>query len=182
MHMGNFYVSHTLRGTSQRDVAEALTGRLAVITPPRNDSIVVFDRDSDMQDPKVISDLGGRLSRALNCPVLAVLNHDDDVLWYWLFEQGELVDEYNSAPGYFNQSSGTFGRGGGEAGKLCAAFGGGHVGEVESILRKHCTATERHSELVRALGIPPFGIGGYSHICSGWVPNGLEERDLIELK
>src|SRR6187455_1673439 len=103
--MGNFYVNYTLRGPEPETVAAALTGRSAIVTPQDNRSVVVFDAEAESQDLGVFDAVGRRLSTELKCPVLAVLNHDDDVLLYRLFENGRLVDEYNSAPAYPAPSS-----------------------------------------------------------------------------
>ena len=100
--MGNFYTNYTLKGPSQQVVAAALAGRPAIVTPDQDGCVVVFDEASDEQDSAVITELASRLSRELRCPVLAVLNHDDDILWYQLYLGGELADEYDSSPGYFD--------------------------------------------------------------------------------
>ena len=51
--MGNFYVNYTVRGPTQQDVAAALAGRKALVTPWQNGCVVVFDEQSDTQDDKV---------------------------------------------------------------------------------------------------------------------------------
>lgn len=186
--MGNFYVNYTLRGVSQKAVAAALAGRSAIITPDQNGCVVAFDEESDTQDGKVITELGSRLSRVLSCPVLAVLNHDDDILWYQLFESGVVTDEYDSSPGYFDPSAEPSGPAGGDAIKLCAAFEGNDAPAVENVLRKACDhehgygfAVERHADLVTALGLPAFAVGtGYRYVCGGELPEGLTETDLIK--
>ena len=77
--MGNFYTNNTLRGPSQQAVAAALAGRSAIVTPAQDGCVVVFDEASDEQNQEVITELAARLSREFDCPVLAVLNHDDDI-------------------------------------------------------------------------------------------------------
>src|SRR6185503_13495471 len=133
--MGNFYTNYTLRGPSQQAVAAALAGRSAIVTPAQDGCVVVFDEHSDDQDSAVITELASRLSRDLRCPVLAVLNHDDDIFWYQLYLSGELADEYDSSPGYFDASAEPSGPADGDAQKLCTAFGSSAVAEVERILR-----------------------------------------------
>lgn len=187
--MGNFYTNYTLRGPSQQAVAAALTGRSAIVTPAQDGCVVVFDEASDDQDMEIISGLGSRLSSEFSCPVLAVLNHDDDILWYQLYLSGELANEYNSSPSYFDPEAELSGPTGGDAQKLCAAFGASAVTEVESILRKssfdesgYTFAVERHTDLARALGIPTFGVGGgFSYISDGELPEGLAEEDLVRV-
>src|ERR1017187_6166492 len=93
--MGNFYTNYTLRGPSQQSVAAALAGRSAIVTPAQDGCVVVFDEESDEQNQEIIAELASRLSGELRCSLLAVLNHDDDILWYQLYLSGELVDEYD---------------------------------------------------------------------------------------
>ncbi len=187
--MGNFYTNYTLRGPSPQDVATALTGRSAIVTPEQDGCVVVFDEQSDDQDSAVITELASRLSSELRCPVLAVLNHDDDIFWYQLYLNGELADEYDSSPGYFDPSAEPSAPAGGDAQKLCSAVGAASAAEVEIILRKssydedgYTFAIERHTDLVRALGISPFGVGaGFRYISEGELPEGLDEDSLLRV-
>src|SRR5579862_9822091 len=164
--MGNFYTNFTLRGVSPQAVAESLKGRKSVVTPLVNQTVVVFDKASDHQDDKIISTLATKLSRILHCPVWAVLNHDDSIFWYQLFSDGKLEDEYDSSPGYFDSHAMPSAPKGGDARKLCSAFGSPSIAEVERILRKssfeedgYVFAFERHADLVKALSISEFGVG-----------------------
>jgi hypothetical protein len=185
--MGNFYVNYTLRGVMQEAVARALAGRACIVTPPAHDTVVMFDEESDNQDQQVISLLAAGLSQKLRCPVLAVLNHDDDILWYRLYTDGKLQDEYDSSPGYFDPSAEPSAPAGGDAAKLCSAFGSSKTQEVERVLRKsafdadgYTFAFERHGDLVNALGIASFGIGtSYASFENGEPPEGLSADDII---
>ena len=186
--MGNFYTNYTLRGPGQQAAAAALAGRSALVTRAQDGCVVVFDEQSDERDTAVISELASHLSRELRCPVLAVLNHDDDILWYQLYLSGELADEYDSSPGYFDASEEEPSAPAvGDVQKLCTAFGASAVAEVESVLRKssydadgYTFAVERHADLARALGIPSFGVGaGYRYVSEGELPDGVAEEDLM---
>lgn len=187
--MGNFYTNYTLRGPSQQAVATALAGRSAIVTPAQDGCVVVFDEQSDEQDSAVITELASRLSRELHCPVLAVLNHDDDVFWYQLYLSGELADKYDSSPGYFDAAAEPSAPVGGDPQKLCSAFGSAAVAEVESILRKssfddggYTFAVERHTDLARALGIPSFAVGaGFRNASDGELPEGLDEDGILRV-
>lgn len=187
--MGNFYTNYTLRGPSQQAVVAALAGRSAIVTPAQDGCVVVFDEQSDDQDSAVITELASRLSRELRCPVMAVLNHDDDIFWYQLYLSGELADEYDSSPGYFDPTAEPSAPAGGDAQKLCSAFDATSVAEVDSILRKssfdeggYTFAVERHTDLARALGIPTFGVGaGFRYVSDGELPEGLDEESLIRV-
>lgn len=187
--MGSFYVNYTVRHPDAKAVAAALRGRAAMVTPSQNGNVVVYDEASDDQDQEVIVGLGTSLSKTLQCAVLAVLNNDDDVLWYRLFEKGKLVDHYDSDPGYFDDTSEEDTPTGGDARRLCAAFGNKAVAKVEAILRKsdldddgYGAASERHSELVEALGLPLCTVGsGYSAVADGDLPDGMETGELIRV-
>jgi len=63
---------------------------------------MVFDAICDDQDPDKVERFAPALSKALSCIALAVWNHDDDVLWYALVENGSVVDPYDSNPSYFS--------------------------------------------------------------------------------
>ena len=95
--MGNFYVNHTIRAP-QDQVADFLEGieRTAFVSPTIDGYAVVCDELCDDQDPSEILQLGRRLSWKCECPTLAVLNHDDDAFCYWVFDHGELIEEYDS--------------------------------------------------------------------------------------
>jgi hypothetical protein len=180
--MGNFYVNLTLKGPTQQEVAAAMAGRSAFVTPASDGCVVVFDEKCDSQDAAAMSDLASQLSDALRCPVLAVLNHDDDILSYELHLNGELVDEYNSCPGYFDPTFGTQ-PSGGDAEKLCRAFDSRNVERVEEILRTPATfAVEQHTQLVEALGISPFAVGlGYNYVATRELPEGIQEEELLQV-
>ena len=185
--MGNFYTNYTLRGPTQNEVAAALTGRNAVVAPQRNGCVVVFDEQSDEQDMGRITELASQLSRTLRCPVLAILNHDDDVLWYQLHESGDLSDEYNSSPGYFGEPAESSDPAGGDARKLCAAFSAANIEVVEAILRKpscdpegYVFAFDRHADLVCALGLPEFVVGtAFSSFDHDEYPESITSEDIV---
>jgi hypothetical protein len=174
--MGAFYANITLKGPDQASVASALRGRNAVVVPKIGDCIVAFDSVCDAQDSDAIKELTSRISRELHCAAFAAIVHDDDVFAYFLYENGDLTDWYNSAPSYFDFGSTKepLGPAGGNAERLCAVFQATNPAQVESILRKPRFAleTERHKELARALGLPPIAIG---HVVASF--DGLEYPD-----
>ena len=184
--MGNFYTNITLHSHQAR-IIELLEreDRTAYVTPTVNGCTVVCDEECDEQDTDVLQELAALLSRELQCPALAVLNHDDDVLLYWLYENGHLADQYDSTPGYFSDDEEEdVLPSGGDAHRLCRAFNAmDQVAEVEDVLRTpsfsedehYLFAIDRHSDLVEALGVPLFSAGlGYTYIALGDLPEGLE--------
>lgn len=183
--MGGFYTNYTVRGASQDAVARALRGRRAIVAPARDDCVVAFDEASDHQDTDGITELAVRLSRELSCPVLAVIDHDDDFLWFTLAVNGETVDTYDSNPAYFDDSGPSEPRGG-DAALLCRVFGAANVARVEAVLHApdddgpYAFASERHADLVNALGLPAFAVGAaFATFERGEVPPGLTAAEMI---
>lgn len=104
-------------------------------------------------------------------------------MWYQLYENGTLTDHYNSTPDYWTPKAELSPPEGGDAKRLCEAFGFGDVAEVERILRMSCeecpVAEERHADLTRVLNLPSFAVGyGFSAVADGYLPEGLSADDL----
>jgi len=117
--------------------------------------------------------------------VIAVLIHDDDIFWYGLYSPHGKLDEYNSAPGYFE---GHFDAppAGGNVQLLTSTIAPNVSHElIERVLRStdYVFATERHAALLAALGMPPFAAAaGYQYIADAELPQGLEKGDLTFTK
>jgi hypothetical protein len=184
--MGSFYVNMTTRGPTQSQVLELLSrrGRKAFVFPATNGYTTFCDEAADTQDDRIVRSLAQDVSRQLKCPVLAVLNHDDDILWFVLYKDGVLLDEYNSFPTYFD---GAFSPPkGGDAALLCKVIGSGRSEtDVAEILQKphdeggFVIEMERHAALATALGLPSFSVGfGYRYLERGELPEGLEKGEM----
>lgn len=181
--MGSFYTSHTLHGPSQDRVLEWLAGRPAYVSTTDRSVTTVLDKECESQDGESLATLAQQLSEHFGCAVLAVLNHDDDILYFELYESGEKTDEYNSSPGYFGEEVEDDGPTGGDADRLVAAFGAGSAENVGIVLRKpdYVFATERHRDLFAALGLPAASVGlGFNYVEAGdlppWAPAGYFAR------
>lgn len=191
--MGSFCTNITVRTADTDGVAAAVrqAGRTAYIAPPENGSIVVFDEASEGQDPEVLKTLALHLARTCRCPALAILNHDDDVLVYVLFDAGKVVDEYNSAPGYVDADADPGAPpAGGDAQRLTAAFGApDRAADTERILRAagnaeegFVFATDRHRELASVLRLSSAAVGmGYTYLEEGELPEGLQLAALLKV-
>ena len=94
--MGSFYTSHTLRGPSQQQVMKWLDGRSAFVSSTEKKLTTILDEACESQDGEQLAALALQLSAHFHCPVLAVLNHDDDILYFELYEDGEKTDEYKA--------------------------------------------------------------------------------------
>jgi hypothetical protein len=172
--VGNFYVNFTVKDTEQKPVAEILqrAGRSAFIAPPQDGCVVVYDEAAEAQAEETIHEVGTLLSSATGQPVVAFLNHDDDILCYWLFEGGEATDSYNSNPDYFSDDDPEPEsiEQGGDVERLCTALrSGADRAAVDALLREdHIFAVEKHKKLAEALGIPTCSVGfGWSSAARG---------------
>jgi hypothetical protein len=102
--MGAFYGSVQVRSEDRdrvKAVAEDVARRLQIhmlIGPVLNGWIGVYPEGSG-QDQQV----GEALFQELKTTVWHVLVHDDDILAYWLWHDGRLVNSYHSTPGYFGE-------------------------------------------------------------------------------
>ena len=163
--MGNFYTVHVLKGPEQKDVLSALRGRPALVSATIAGFTTVLDEACEIQDGISLATLAEELSSEFSCPVFAAMNHDDDVLYFELYEAGTKTDEYNSNPNYFGEAE-VDGPSGGNAQRLCETLGASDAARVEAVLRKgdYIFATERHRDLALALGMPDFSVGvGYNY-------------------
>ncbi len=186
--VGSFYTNVTLRGPGQESVAEYLAGRnrQVLVSPTVRGVTLIYDALTESQEPRLLTNLARELSGYFECPALAALNHDDDVLWLQLSVDGRLVDGYTSAPGYFSGDASTAPEGG-DAEALCEAFDAPDaIRQVERILRREqgiagfFAAAQRHAELAEALGIPPALVTtGYRYLTHGETPEGFLPQDFI---
>lgn len=139
--MGNFYVNLTVRATNREEIRNLLAGRDALISPVlEGDVVVVYDKEADLQYWPLIEPVVQSLSEKLATVVLTVINHDDGMLAYVLYERGKHVDTYNSAPDYFEATSDKRGPMGGDPALLCNAFGSRSLEAVKAVLQKPMTA------------------------------------------
>jgi len=195
--MGNFYVNFSVKSSDSRRVAELIQGRRAFVTTPVSGWVLVGDELADMQYAPAIQGLSEMLSKQLKTYVLAVLNHDDDILVYLLYLNGEQIDSYNSNPHYFDGGDTLSPPSGGQAEKLCAAFGSTAIAEVDKILhapvalngtgseqsKEYLFAYQRHLDLMKALGFPEVTVGlGYNYVSHGELPKGLARENITFLE
>jgi hypothetical protein len=179
--MGNFYVNHTVRTADTAAVVATLrgVGRKAWVAPSVDGQVVVYDEASDSQNTAEVRSLARLLSRGLSAACLAVLNHDDDVLIYELFEDGEVTEAFSSNPGFFTPP-GPLGRGT----RLCAVWGvPGAAFSVAALVRRRFTfAVELHAELAKAVGLPDHSVGtGFKYIEQGEPPESLAAESMLRV-
>jgi hypothetical protein len=101
--VGISYSNITLKGSDQQHVAAYLKQqrRQAFVAPSVDGYIVIFDKKADERE-QALQSLAVDLSISFQNVAFAVLVHDGDVFAYWLYDVGQLLDNYNSAPSYFD--------------------------------------------------------------------------------
>jgi hypothetical protein len=107
MGMGLFCVNFHFRTTDDRALADALSRRRITqyrIVPAKSGWISLYERQASEQDDRRIRELAGDLSKDLQVAIIAFLVHDSDIACYWLYDKGQLLDEYNSNPEYFGEA------------------------------------------------------------------------------
>jgi hypothetical protein len=184
--MGNKYVSFSVRRPDQQRVADVLkrAKRVAIVTPPQNDYVVAYDKEADNFITSEIHKVGILLSKEADALVFAVLNYDDDVLAYWLFEQGQLADSFDSNPDFDKEVPTPSKTQGGDAHRLCDAFRATTTpAEVEAILRgDYVFAVEQYQRLADLLGLPSWSVGfGYDYVADGDLEEELDDQQLIRI-
>lgn len=184
--MGAFYGNITLTGVKPDQVAKTLRGRRAITASSVSNHVVVFDSVCDAQEIEAMQSLAAQITHELSCHALAILVHDDDVLVYYLFRNGKLIDSYNSCPSYFEFGStkNAAAPEGGKAKLLVKAFGHGDHTKLELILRKpkgrqgYVLETKRHADLAKGLSLPQFAVGtALASFERGEYPAGITKHD-----
>ena len=169
--MTTTFANIIVRSGDQTAVAAAvrqLPRRLgAIVAPPVNKWVAVFDEASDQPDEDRLSGYTVMLSAKLDTVAVGFMVYESDVLLYTLAENGQLMDQYSSWPDYFDESL--------PDNELEALAGDprclarlAHVSpsQVNHILEgEHDFAEEKLAELASLLGLPPnIGRWGYNDI------------------
>lgn len=157
--MGNKYANILVKATDPQGIARFLNDmeRHAYILPPKKGYILVCEEACEMFDMEVMSEITQKLTSRCACPAVGLMNFDDDILWYRVYNQGQLVDEYcddPATPG--NEGNHVDER---HAESICQAFGqGGKQKQVAEILSAsgeiYFSQSARHMALGKALGWP----------------------------
>src|SRR5260370_40549738 len=106
--MGLFCVNFHFRTTDDRALPEVLNRRGITryrVVPAKSGWTSLYEEQASEQDDRRIRDLASGLSEDLHVAAIAFLVHDSDIACYWLFDNGQLLDEYNSDPGYFDSDA-----------------------------------------------------------------------------
>lgn len=173
--MGNFYTNVSLKNVSAPSVAavmEALHRESYVLQTGAD--CIVYDRDSESQDTEVLAALAEHLATELDTVAFAVLNHDDDILWFQLYDRSELVAEYANQGGPRTK-----------VGPLVKTLGApSQLLRIRfELARPYVFQVDRHEKLVGLLGLPIAAVGsGFGYIQRDEVPEGAEATDLLHVR
>ncbi|MDR3299510.1 MAG: hypothetical protein LBU43_05795, partial [Candidatus Accumulibacter sp.] len=155
-----------------------LKERNAFVSPSSLGYVTIYDEQCD-DGGLYPNEFAIALSRQLNSLVFLVTVHDDDILYFDVFDNGLRKDKYDSCPNYFSEDDEDFHPPeGGNAQELCTLFGCNDRAVVESVLYTTdeesviwLFATERHRALAELLHLQSFSVGfGYNYIAQGEVP------------
>jgi hypothetical protein len=172
--MGNFYTNITLGRPAAAAVAELTAASRNAYVADAGPRCVVYDGECESQDTQVLAALAERLAVRLDTWALAVLDHDDDLLWLQLYAGADLVAEYANRGGPRT-----------DVGALCRTLGRpGDVAAVWLLLRlPFLFQVWRHRRLVRRLGLPETAVGfGFTYLARGEVPAGLPADRLLRVR
>jgi hypothetical protein len=154
------------------------------IVPAKGGWTALYEEQASEQDDSRIRDLARGLSEDLQVAAIAFLVHDSDIACYWLFDNGQLLDEYNSDPDYFGDTDGPPSPTGGRPDVLLRYCRPGvRRDEVAAILSEKTvratTFAERLIErLAKALGIDrKLAIADYRDPTSDDGPGGMDGPD-----
>jgi hypothetical protein len=137
--MGHSSVSFHFKTTDEAALNSLLVERDIshfLIAPAKNGWVSLYEERASRQNPGLICDLAAGLSEGLKTAAIAFSVHDSDIACYWLYENGKLLDEFNSCPDYFD-----FG------GQVPATSRGGQPG----ILLRFCPAGVSEDDLSQIL-------------------------------
>lgn len=184
--MGNFYTNISLRTDDQDLILKALREQhhIAFVSAPKSGWIVVYAKDIEGASLVEVGLLARDLSKICLSVSVAVSNYDDDFLWLQICNAGEFVDEYNSAPGYF-EHRGSLPSGGDGRTISTVLESPSSEALVREILhsRPYAVETERHMDLAKSLELPLSSVGfGYRYIEQGELPAELQVEDLVHLQ
>lgn len=106
--MGSFYTNIQVRSEDYQGVIDSLRNAngfpVYISKRPSNGWISVYPQGTEAQDQPLLQRMVKSISRYLDTGAFGLLVHDSDVFWYVLSKSGEILDVYDSDPGYFSGS------------------------------------------------------------------------------
>jgi hypothetical protein len=106
--MGLSCVNMHFRSTDDKALTAAVKKRGLSrfrVLPAEGGWTTLYEERASEQDDQRIRELTVGLSRELKVAAIAFMVHDSDIACYWLYENGGLLDEYNSCPNYWDDDA-----------------------------------------------------------------------------
>lgn len=185
--MESSYSNITLKGPRAADILQELgdQGRSAFVSPTQDSLSTVYDLDSAEEGSSALMELAANLSEYFGCPALAVQTSDEELFCYWLFTDGQLLDNYQSPAPSMNALASQ----GGNPDFLIQNFNPDvSAEEIAEILHDpdqdkiFTLAVDRHLALVELLDLPLCAVGyGFCELESGEYPEDLDPDDLLQI-
>jgi len=178
--MGSFIVNLHVRDANPDAVRTAMVtlGGKHHVTDSVAHWVSVYEQRMSKQDEGWIRSLSQHLSNQLAAPVVALMVHDSDIFCYWLFDRGNLLDQFNSWPQYFG-GGGRRPSGGDPTALLPYCRPQTTRASLEATLTEEpIFAEDQLGKLADALGIPPrHAHGDFHHLDELREPkNGVGEK------
>ncbi len=178
--MTTHYTNITLYGVTQADAVAWCEQHhiTAYVSPTIDDVTVIYENalqeNAHREQPlEALLALSAKASVDLLVPALVAIVADDDLFMYVLFLDGQMIDNYVSYTTKLPVK--------GNAQVLVDTFDAeGEYARVEAALRRESftSATERHTELMDALVLPPLMIDmGFEYLEEGEKPHGVDDNN-----
>lgn len=106
--MGAFFTNYHVRTSNKNACIRALQSLIhtrAMVVDPENEWITIYDETSESQDIKELRRLAKGLSSKLKTGVFSFMVHDSDIFVYLFYENGKLIDQFDSKPDYFGPAT-----------------------------------------------------------------------------
>jgi hypothetical protein len=140
----------------------------------KNNIGVIFEDKIDEQSIEYGAILSKNISTIFNSITVYTTIHDSDVVFMYIYKNGQLIFSYNSAPGYFNgddlppQIE--------NIDKLLLEYKDIDKEEFINVLNSNeIFADDLHGDIARILDLPPYSVGfGYTYL------NDIDERNYFE--
>lgn len=180
--MGLFCVNLHFRTADDKALTAALNRRNITqnrVLPAKNGWTSLYEERASQQDDDRIRELASDLTKDLHVAAIAFMVHDSDIACYWLYDDGTLLDEYNSCPDYFDEDGdGSSGPTGGQPAALLPYCRSGVTeANIEEILQGENVFAESVVEgLAEALGIES-GRALADYRDEGAAPGGDDDSD-----
>src|SRR5437764_48908 len=100
--MGNWYINAVIKEKGREELTAYLRENKfrSAVLPSAGRYTTIGLEFQDFPEPSSLPDWSARLSKELSCSLLTTVNVSDDMLYFYLCDQGKLKAEYFSSEAY----------------------------------------------------------------------------------